>query len=292
MPNLYDERTNKEPFNGVNAGSPSTIRIPADRGMVHQANAYYTENGSAATKAVMLAAIPEFELLINGDTFSKYKTEDVLMLDEFYGETFVAGELPMRFAQEARRTIQEVEATSFIPSAHTDPQMRYHIASGRVLPTLEQTLVTEGVGPANRQAIAAQPARGANQIIKHYRKTVDILTSGDGNPNDYRYEGGGRLLRGLHFKGSNITSIKVFVNEQERWHFRDLAHLNARLASKGMVPQADVWHIAFEALSGGIGGSFDPNLGGKNTLDFEITTSDTTDVELLAEIYNRPASKL
>lgn len=290
MAGLYEERLNRSAIDAPAAGSNSQIEFPADRGKIHQAIAVLSLLGAPATEAEIKTHIPQVTLNLSGDDYSIYKTDDVFMLDRFYGEPFTPGELPLRFSQEIRRTIEEVEATAFIPGAFVNPYLMYEYDA--TLPanaTLKQLLITEGIGQQNRQTLAAQPARGVNHLIKHYRKTINILTSGAGNPNTYRFDARADKIRALHFKGANITEIKILVDGQERWHYANRDALNARLTAKGTVPQADYWHIAWETLGGSIYAAFDQKYGNKeNIIDVEITTSSTADVELLAELYNKP----
>lgn len=289
MPRLNDLRENKESFSGINAGAPSTIDLPLDRGILHEAVYEYAEGGTLASEAVMLAALDRVELLIDGQTYSEYSVANIFMLDKFYGETVTAGFLPLRFAQYSRKSVEEAERTSFVPAAHNKPSMRLYINGGRVAPTLKQWLTTEGLGDTGRALVDQSPISAAQQTIKHYTDIIDI--NGSGNvPTKERYVHGGDRIRGFHLTGSNITKVVINWNEQERWVFESLAHLNRKLISNGYVPQADTWHIVFEALAGGSAeAALDPLFGGvSNKIDLEIYTSDTNDVDLLVERYSIP----
>ncbi len=287
---LQDERLNKATIS-VSAGSPTTVDLPADRGYIHQAIALLKLNGVAPSKTALIAAMPKHELIIDGQVYSEYYTSNVLMLEAFYGEEFIDGQLPSSFAQESRDNIADRQKTSFLAQAYRNPKMRYYIHKDADTPTLEQLLVTEGIFDAGRSAVDAQPARGVNSIIKHYTDIIDIVSSG-ATPTRYRYEGGGDRIRGFHFKGANITAIKILWDEQERWFFLDAEQLNARLRSKGGVPQANWWHVAWETLGGSINAALNPTHGNqRHVIDIEIFTSDEENVDLLVEQYNKPPAR-
>lgn len=287
MSRLNDYRENKNAFNGINAGAPSTIAIPGDRGVVHEASFFYSESGTAASEAVMLDALDRVELLIDGQTYSEYKVPNLIMLDKFYRETFKAGFLPLRFAQYSRNSIEDAEKTSFVPAAHNNPQLRVYINAGRVAPTMENWLQTEGVGDFGREVAKVSPFSAAQNIIKHYTNVIEISSSGN-TPTRWRYEHGNERVRGFHLKGANITKVVIKVNEQDRWEFNSIDHLNRMLDQYD--PQANYWHIVFEAIGGGsLEAAFNPVFGGQNhKIDFEIYTSDETNVEILAERYAIP----
>lgn len=289
MPRNIDVRLNKEAFNSVIPGSPASINIPQDRGMVHEAVYEYKSAGVRANRAKMIADLESVEMLVGGREYARYLVEHILMLDDFYGETFEDGFLPLRFAQNSRRTIQDAEVTSFVAAAHPNPKLRLNIKGTAVTPTLEMELATEGIGEDGRILTDISPKTASQRVIKHVRQTIDITSSGN-TPTQFRFHDSPDLIRGFHFKGSNITEIVIEWNEQERWTFPTIEHLNRRLKSNGFVPQADHWHVVFEALNGGsVEAALDPYWGNKrNKIDFYIYTSDTTAVELLAETYAIP----
>lgn len=294
---LYFESYNKTTYS-VAKGAPTTIDLPLDRGLIHELHTVMTEGAVSADVAI--AEMPEFcprqELLIDGEVFGEYHTSDLIMINQFYGETLADGLLPMLFAQKSRSTVKERESTSFLPSAYRKPAIRFYIGeeiggNPIVSPNLEQMVVSEGITQAGRNTIAAKPQAGVSRIMKFYRDTVDIKTTGE-TYNRYRYEGGGERIRAFHFKGGNITAIRILMNEQERWFFPNLAYLNNRLTNKGTVPQTDYWHISHEALSGSVNGMLNPKFNGvEDVIDFQIYTDTTADVSLLVEQYNKPQSR-
>ncbi|WP_417456167.1 hypothetical protein [Kordiimonas sp.] len=291
MPGLKEYRENKNAFSGVNAGSPATIDLPSDRGMIMSATWEYAEDGTPANEATLIAGAPKSELIIDGQVFSEYRTADVLKLNKFYGFGFKPGLLSHHFAQPWRRGVGESEATALVASAHREPSMRLYIEEGRVNPTLRQHIKSEGLGARGRGIVAAQPARSANRVIKHWIDIIQAKSSGS-TPTRYRYEGGGQRIRGFHFEGSNITAIRMEVDEQERWWYKSLDHLNIDLENNGFFPQPDTWHVVFEAMGGTVESAFDPNYGGmSNEIDFEIYTSDTESVRMVVERYDTPATK-
>ncbi len=297
---LYFESYNKTTYS-VAKGAPTTIELPLDRGLIHELHTEMTEG--AVSAAVPIAKMPKFcprqELLIDGEVFSEYHTEDLIMINQHYGHTLEDGWLPMLFAQNNRSTVKERESTSLLASAYRKPAIRFYIGEEMganpgddpvVSPNLEQMVVSEGITQAGRNAIAATPQVGVSRIMKFYRDTVDIKTTGE-TYNRYRYEGGGERIRAFHFKGSNITKIRVLLNEQEKWFIPSRAYLNNRLTNKGAIPQTDYWHISHEVLSGSVNGMLNPKFNGvEDVIDFQIYTDSTDDVSLLVEQYNKPQS--
>lgn len=290
MPGLNEYRQNKNTISGVNPGSPSTIDLPVDRGMVKSSTFVYAEGATPtpANEATLIAAIEKLELLIDGQVFSEYDTADILKLNKFYGYGFVNGMLTQHFAQYWRRSISEAESTALVPGAHRDPKLRAYIAAGRVNPTLDHFLQTEGIGQQGRTLVANRPASTANRIVKHWSEVIDITSSGS-TPTRHRYDGGGQRVRGFHFEGANITAIRLEVDEQERWYYPTIDHLNLEYQNNGFVPQADTWSIVFEGMGGNVESAFDPKYGNQpNVMDFEIYTSSEANVRLLVERYDTP----
>jgi len=294
---LYFESYNKTTYS-VAKGAPTTIDVPLDRGLIHELHTMMTEGAVSADVAV--ADMPEFcprqELIIDGEVYSEFHTEDLIVVNQFYGETLVDGILPMFFAQNSRSTVGERESTSFWADAYRKPAIRFYIGETIgvdpiVAPNLEQMVVSEGVTQVGRNEVITNPAAGVSRIMKFYRDTVDIKTTGE-TYNRYRYEGGGERIRAFHFKGSNITAIRILLNEQERWFFPNREYLNARLEAKGAVPQNDWWHVAFETLGGSVNGMLNPRFAGvEDVIDFQIYTDTDADVSLLVEQYNKPKSR-
>lgn len=287
---MKEYRENKNTISGVNPGSPSTVDFPTDRGAIMASVFEYQEGltPALANEATLLAAIPKMELIIDGQVFSEYYTADIIKLNKFYNDPFKDGMLKLPFAQYWRRSVAEAEATAFIAAAHRDPKIRAYIEAGRTNPQLSHWLQTEGLGQRGRQITQSTPGRAAQRLIKHWSETIDITNSGS-EPTRHRYEGGGQRLRGFHFEGANITALRIEVDEQERWFFKSNDHLNQEYENNGLVPQANTWSIVFEGMGGGVDAAFDPNFGGRpNVIDFEIYTSDTTNVRLLVERYDVP----
>ena len=240
----------------------------------------------------MEAACDGLILQIDGQDYSPFKAADLIMLNKFYGFPFEAGFLDLYLHQPFRATVAEQESTSFVPSAHRNPRTSFMIADGRVDPTLRQKLLTTGIGTAGRQLAATQPARARNMTIKHWPDQINLISTG-ATPTKYRYEGGGERLRGIHFEGSQITAIRMLVNEQEYAYWEDIRELNVDLENNGFYPQPDVWHVAFEALGNSVNSAYNPNYNGqRDIIDFEIFASDdTNNVTVIAEQYNRPTAR-
>ena len=294
MPGLTRDNENKNAFSNITAGSPASIDLPGNRGLIHRIRHIY-EEGAVVAKAdepTMIAACEALLLQIDGSDYSEFKPADLIMLNKFYGFPFEAGYLDLYFHQPWRANVAEQESTSFVPSAHRNPRTSFLIADGRVNPGLRQKLLTTGLGDTGRKFVAQQPAQSVNMTIKHWLDQINLISTG-ATPTRYRYEGGGERIRGLHFQGSQITAIRMLVNEQEYAYWKDVRELNVDLENNGFSPQANVWHVAFEALGNSVNAAYNPNFNGqKDVIDFEIFASDdTNNVNVIAEQYNRPQAK-
>ena len=239
-------RENKNGFNSINPNSPATTHLPSDRGRINTAYHYVTDGGVPVNRANMIANFPENDLIINGNVFATYETTDILMLDDYRGGTFRDGYLPIRFSDPSRDNLVEEMVTALIPAAHNKPQLRQYIG-GALTPMIVQLLDTEGLGDVGRAVLAKSPEGAANMILDPYKEIITI----NGDPSTatrLEYIGGGQRIRALHFEGANITRLRITVNEQEKWDFKRLSDLNMLLENRGFVPQADTWHVDFEAI--------------------------------------------
>lgn len=281
-------RENKLGFNSQTAGSPSRIRLPQNRGILKQIKYRVTDDGTAASQADLEAHYPQVTFEVNGDDFSIYKTMHLLMLQAYNGDDFEAGVIPLSFSNHTLDNVYEQDATALTAAAYNNPTLVLDVAGTATAPVFTQEIVSEGLGNAGRDLVKRSPAQASGLVAKHYREILDILSSGN-QGTTIEYLGGGQRVKALHIKGSNITRIRILVNEQEWYDFKSRADLVARLKEHGYTAQTDWWHIDFVALANTINGAFDPMYGGtKQRLDFEIFTSDTNDVELLAETFDRP----
>jgi hypothetical protein len=55
-------------------------------------------------------------------------------------------------------------------------------------------------------------------------------------------------MRTFHFEGANITPMRLEMDEQERWFYPTLGHLNIKYQNNGFNPQPDTWSIVFEGM--------------------------------------------
>lgn len=291
MPGLNEIRDNRRTISGFSPNNYARQGFQEDRGL-HEDVTFICKLGAAlVTEAQLKASFPHVILNINGDDYSKYQTENLLMIDAFEGNTFEAGYLTLPFSNYMLTNKFDQQSTAFMPTSFDDPELQMFIAAGAVDPTFRTVASTEGLGVNGRQAVLERPDEMTNMVIRHYTKTIDILTSGTDKPNDYEYAGGGKRIKAFHFKGANITRIRMLVGEQEQSDFRSLTELNRRLSRRGYVPQADYWHLDFVALADTIHAAFDMNYDGvEQEISFEITTTDgdTANVELLTELYDVP----
>ncbi len=302
MTGMIEYRENKNQLSSVQPDSPTYVIIPADRGQVNAAIWQLMEDGVPVSKANFPTKAPKTLLEIDGDTYAEYKTPDVIKLLDYYGETSTAGFLPVLFSDPSRDSLAEEQSTSLIPMVHNNVKMALELGENISNPSLKQFLETEGLGQTGRAFARRNPAQAAHMIIDHYDDVININSQGDGTPTRFEYAGGGKRVKAIHFEGGNITRVRILINDQEKWDFRTVEHLNSLLNKRLRVPQADTWHIDFEALSRTVNGAFSPVIretrvsGGKTQvvavhpqrMDIELYTSDQTNVRMLAEKYDTP----
>jgi len=272
----------------VAADSPAMIDLPLKDGQLDFVRWDVKVNGAKPNKADTIVLFPTCELFALGESWCKFDVEDIIEMNEFYGDAFKDGFIEQFFAQSFRTLITEREATSMNPQLLGEPYMSLYVAAGATNPSVKQYYQAEGHTDAQEHLMRTEPARANNSLIYYAKTKIDMLSSG-AEPTDYTYNLGGDAIRSFNFKGSNISRIVMFIDGQEDQDFKSLEHLNSILSSKGFFPQADIWHINFEVLAGSISGLLDPNYGGlKRDISFEIYTTDETRIDLLVEQYNKP----
>ncbi|MBL4791258.1 MAG: hypothetical protein JKY60_20175 [Kordiimonadaceae bacterium] len=288
---LYIENRNTI---SVGDGSPTTIDVPVMPGIIHGNDWEYAEGGTLASRAVMEAAIEKVEIQVASNVFSTFLVPDLLKMNDFYGHNFVDGFLSQMFSQDYRQNAFDAERTAFVPGAHRAPKFRIFINAGRVSPSLKNHLIVEGVSDAGRNKIASMPDDTVRPLIRHEVETITLTDTGN-VATIFKYEGRTEGIRSLNFEGANITGIVIKVNGVEKYAYKSLARLNELLMQSRAVanPQSDTWHINFELLGGSLDGVYRPQYGGfsPDDIEIEIYASDTTNVRLLSELYDKPKSR-
>ena len=297
MAGLKDYKKNLAFSTSLKSGDAMTWDLPDDGSRLSSVSTVYSEGGVPANKATLIAAIPDTDFVINGDVFTNMKTADVLMLNDFYGFPFVAGILDFHYLQPNRPDEDQRQANLLIPSAYRSPQIRYNVAEGRTGNlSLNQYLLSEGVGEQGRNALRVQPTLGKRYLPAHYRKHLNVQRTGDANPNLFVYEGGKHPIRALHFKEAAPDSIKkitIMINEQDRIVLEDKATMEKLCRQALGNPQENVWSIPFELLGDNDTKAWlDPSFKGRdNSMHIEIISNDGANVDLLAEIFKMPNAR-
>ena len=295
MAGLKDYRRNPKSMSDVAPNGTPVVNFPTNMGQIDHMDIIHTLGGTLSSQALIEANILSYEFMFGGDSFGTYKPKNVNMLNAFYGRKFEPGFLTHHFTEEWRQNTLEAEISAFIPGLFVDPALRLVLGNG-ASPAITHWLQTEGLGARGRQGVNVAPEsvvstlekRGFPGLIKHLEQHVDIQASGP-TETDFFFERSANVIRGWHFKGANITGIRMLVDEQEVMNFSFKRQLDHKLEERGFVPQDDVWSIVPEALSGSAQAHFRKDYGtAPNEVLFKIKTSNLTDATLLVEQYEMP----
>ncbi|WP_417449531.1 hypothetical protein [Kordiimonas sp.] len=298
MAGFKEYRRNPKSMSDVATNGTPVVEFPSSVGQIDFMDVYYTEGGDPATQAEIEANIISYELMFGGDSFGTYKPANTNLLNAFYGRSFEPGYLTHFFTEEWRQNTAEAEISAFIPGLFVDPALRI-VLGAAVSPAITHWLQSEGLGSKGRQGVNVQPEavttmleqRGFPGLIKHLEQHVDIQASGT-TETDFFFERSASVIRGWHFKGANITGIRMLVDDQEVLNFASKRALDVQLERKGFFPQDDVWSIVPEALAGSALAHFRKNHGNaENEVLFKIKTSTTADANLLVEQYEMPPKR-
>ena len=295
---------NTENRSSVVMGAPVTIDYPALPGIIHSEDTVLTVAGVKATRAQVIAAISKLSMLMNGGTHSDYLIDDLLMLNDFYGHTFVDGFLTQFFSQDFRENAFDAEVHAFVPGSVRKPRLRIHTKAAGVVDEIRHFLEVEGVSEFGRNIISSKPAEAVRPLIRHDIETITIKNTGDVATN-VKFEATPEFIRSLNFQGANITRIDILADNVVKYSYDSLLRLNEKLKQSRAVavPQADTWHINFELLGGSVRGMYQPEFSRNNpqtgvpeffardNISFDIYASDNTQVRLLSELYDTPAPR-
>jgi hypothetical protein len=296
MSGFKEYKRNPKSMSDVTTSGTPIIDFPSAVGQVDLFDLYYTEAGTPVDRADMIAGIRHYELMFGGVSFGTYKPANLLMLNDFYGREYEDGYLTHFFTEEWRQNTAEAEVSAFLPGLFVDPALRIELTENAASPALTHWIKSEGLGSRGRQTVSVQPEntistleqRGFPGLIKHLEQHVDIQASGE-SETDFFFERSANVIRGWHFKGANITGIRMLVDDQEVLNFSRKSALDYQLRRAGMVPQSDVWSIVPEVLAGSALAHFRKDHGtAENQVLFKIKTSSVTDADLLVEQYEMP----
>lgn len=215
--------------NAVAAGQTATFDVPA-RDLYHGISIFYTESGTAASQAVMEAAITEVRLKIDGKVQRRFSAATLFKILAFYGDVVEAGYLPIYFSEPWRRTSQGEDALAWGMADVSTFTIEIDIAAGRTAPALSAKAMIERVG---------RPLG----IIKKWRQFT-IPSNGAGIVNVTTLPKGDAYFA-LHAFTANVIDVEVKIEGREEFKATraDATHWYAR---HGLQHQAGVFSIAFD----------------------------------------------
>lgn len=120
-------------INGVAAGQTATLDLPTGGRRYFALYALYKTNAAQAT---IEADITEIRIIINGKVQRRLSSADLNFLNTTNGLAFVAGMIPILFAEPRRRTMQGEEGLAWGTVGVGTFRVEFDIAGGAVAPTL------------------------------------------------------------------------------------------------------------------------------------------------------------
>lgn len=221
-------------FNAVAPGGTATLDLPAGANVYYGLQILYgTATAGGANQANMEAEIVAVRIKLDGKVQRRFTAAELFAINAFNGVPFVAGVLPIFFAEPWRRSAQGEDALAWGMQDVATFQIEVDIDAGATSPTLE----------ARADVVRANRILGP--IIKWRRYTVPVAGAGVVNYTTLPKSAGAYAK--LHGFSGNIDAVEVRVDQLERFD-ATLARNNARLEQVfRKVPQANVFHVAFDA---------------------------------------------
>lgn len=181
----------------VAAGKRATTLIPTGP-TYREITVLYSPEGTKATKAVMIADIEEVVLKINGTARVAISGKHLVMLNEYYGNTFADGELVIPLSRHWMRTKEGEENLCWGTQNVQNFILEVKLASGATDPELS---VDCQIVPESRELGA---------IVEIHDYSFDSSTTGKKEISSLPTENGS--LFAMHLENANITALEGKVN--------------------------------------------------------------------------------
>ncbi len=195
MLNFY----NKLPdFYPVGASQRASCRVPT--GPTYRSFVLnYSANGVAGTKALFTSDIEEVVVKVNGTPRIEISGEDLVMLNDYYGIEFVAGQLVVPLSREWLRTIEGEENLAWGTKNVSNIFIEVKFAAGANNPAL------------SADAWVTPESRDLGLIVEIHNFSYEAAGAGKKEIADLPKENG--AIVALHTKNSDITATEVKINK-------------------------------------------------------------------------------
>lgn len=216
-------------INGVAATQTATLDLPAAGRRYFGIYAVYKSNANQAT---IEADILEIRVIVNGKVQRRFSPADLNMVNATNGLPFVAGMIPILFAEPRRRTILGEEGLAWGTVGVSTFRIEFDIAAGAVAPTLSAVAEVDDV-----------PAP-LGPIVKWYKETFN--SAGAQTLNITTLPKRDSYAR-IHVRSALATAMKVQVDGLDVYDLpraTAVAMLTRRL---GLAMQANTFSLIFDA---------------------------------------------
>lgn len=225
---------------GVGAGQVATVEIPTEY-RYHQLLIRYSENGTDANQAAMIAGLTSVTLKTNGTAQREMTAAEIITLNHRRGLPFQTGVLPIYFSEPDARTPGGEDALAWATEGNLSTfTMEIKVAAGRVSPKIEVSAIVDNARAPNGGLLPFGP------IIKTRRFNVGVSAVGVKTlTNDIPRELGD--IRALHFfenTAGDVSKLTVKLNQAIAFE-RDAALNRAIQNQLGFNPDPAVFHADF-----------------------------------------------
>lgn len=185
-------------FNPVNANVRASVKIPTGP-TYREFILKYTPDGTPANSATMIADIEEIVIKINGTERYSISGKHLIMLNAFYGNAFVDGELVIPLSRSWARSVGGEENLAWGTLNVSNMYLEVKIAAGATNPQL------------SADAATTPESRDLGIIVEVHNFPYEAVSGGKKEIPDLPKENG--KLIALHLESANITAMEVKMNK-------------------------------------------------------------------------------
>lgn len=266
--------TNATEFHNVGAGAgTANIKLETDPIGLATIELDYRIGGVRATEAQMNTDILEIAFKIGGTEQRTTTPARLFSGEKLKGRTVTDGRCPIRFTAPERRTVIGEDRTALFPHVLGEISIDVKLAANVTARTLTARLVGHKLTTKQALAIKSQP-----NIITYTEEQVQV--TGVGQKTFTYDQPQGRAISMAHCYSADITAMRILLGDLVLYDFIDKTQLDMLLEDAGYVPQANIWSIGGELLTG----RFDDALAASNrSLKFEFTMGAANDFDVRFE---------
>lgn len=221
---------------GIGAGQTATVQLPL--GLTYH-RFYIRMNVDVSGTATDVAVadwgtyIDEIRLIVDGDVKWQMDAADLVKMNQFYGQTMVAGVLPIFLSRPWMRTLGGEDQTAYGTAAGSIDNfaMEIDLKTGITINSLN-VYATQSVG------VPFGPHLRIQKYVHNQGLTGPAEIS--------NITRGNYSMCALHLNTAAITNVEVEVNNRQ-WLDFDKAIRNAHYELSGRTVQAGFTHIDFMA---------------------------------------------